>query len=305
MYADESPINFASTQHNAGEDIIYEGNYTLTAELHLPFESIEVLWYGSEQSGFINEFDAWNPDFFYTIDSSLWNINPGTNYYLIRAYLSPNYIFERLFTLHYMTSEQEDIVFQQEPIAWLPSFATSTCPLDFWSYRIVDNNRYDIAFSPYTYARQIVQLPNNIQLFYKFKPSWYQITMFNDTGEASNTLAYRLSCENWVIPQVDMTNTDYIIITQTSDPDSMNDTLIYNPVQNELLSINEDFLKPHLGEDVFYPVYEFEIKENQLIITEKPYCCDNLSNPNWFEEFVFDLTTKELLSSYNFLITEH
>jgi hypothetical protein len=66
-------------------------------------ESVEIIWNGDNESFFLKKFTPNKNDFTYFIKPTLGNVKPGLNRYLIRGYQSPNIVFERVFTLRYIT----------------------------------------------------------------------------------------------------------------------------------------------------------------------------------------------------------
>lgn len=60
--------------------------------------------------------------------------------------------------------------------------------------------------------------------------------------------------------------------------------------------IDHDFIKKSDGEQAF-PIYKvaLDIGQEQLIVKEYPYCCDEIPNPHGYEILRYDLNTMELL----------
>jgi hypothetical protein len=230
--------------------------------------------------------------------------------YLIRGYQSPNFVFERTFELYFITW-WNDITLQ--PVdADTPSYTLwNICSLWVWNYRqwqahddwilAKDMNTYFLWISNVTLAKQIFTLPNmNITIVYQNtvddtqKMKGFIMILNTDNGQSTNIVEYWLGCNDLWGVSITAHSWWYLTIYQ-SIFEWNNDTLIYNPNLNTIISINDDLLKPTLQDD-FYFVYSYQIQKDTIVITEKPYCCDDVPNPWGYEEFVFDLPTKKMIS---------
>lgn len=295
-----SSIYFDSSEANSSEFVSDSGIYSIQGKVINTLDTIEVIRDGDNKSYFLQQFQAGDQKFTYNIAPRLWNISSGTNYYLIRWYRSPNLVFERIFTVHYRTRDQDIILQESQETNFEEDidmyYSSVNCPIWF-NYYSSESGHYTLWISPYTLSRQIMKFEDWTQLIYQITPdNSFELSRNDSNWNVSNIKNYHLLCDIIAWAEVITEDPNYIIIRQYYHEDA-NDSLIYKKKDNQLISINDDLLIPALWKNNFYPVYEFSIANDTIKITEIPYCCDRLVNPNGYEEFVFDLTTDQLLST--------
>jgi len=178
-----------------------------------------------------------------------------------------------------------------------------------------DLSTYVLGISPYTLTQQIFQTPEGIEITYwntklaqdnyefinedgrtsyTYIPNEWEL-MIRNTWAESNIISYRLLCDWATNPVITTFHDNGHIIIQQTYYEGFSDCIVYNSKTNTLMNSKEDLLLPLLRND-FYPVYSCDIQEDNLVITEEPYCCDDIPNPWGHEKFTFNLNTKELIT---------
>lgn len=89
---------------NSNSRKIQDSSYTIEWLISADVEKIEVIWDGDNDSYFLKNFTSDTPDFSYNISTKLWNLNNGTNKYLIRGY-AEKYIYERVMKIDYFSPD--------------------------------------------------------------------------------------------------------------------------------------------------------------------------------------------------------
>ncbi len=298
---------FFDTENNSNEFIIKDDVYQIQGKIMSNVDTIEVLWDQGAEPYLLKNFKSENGNFAYNISFKLGNIKYGENNYLIRGYAG-NKVYERIFSLFLVDEHAPEKALEKIHLNKNPN---SSCISEWFFCRVPHclstysseifsgEDTYTLWFDRFYFGPQTLTLENWTKISYQntFKESFREpgiLTISHQWKEAKTET--QLRCDSiFVGLQTEMkVFEDGVIFIKQPWGESKDIWNIYLPESNEILNFHEEYMEKNLKEDA-YPIFSLERISNTIVTEEKPYCCDELPNPNWYEKITYDLFSKQLI----------
>ncbi len=287
--------------NNASNITVYDPVYTLTWGIVNTVEKLEIIWDGDMESYLLKNFEPWDREFQYNIDTKFDNIVEWKNRYLIRWYTSDNgKVHETIVYINYIPRAGKVVYLEEKQQALESHFGWNDVSEYFLKETTSNYTTYQTLFKYNFVWKQILKINDDLEIIVlsdltENQDIPYDVNTYIRWNENSSN---KVKGGN-IIEEIKHYKNNDILLIFSSGHEWVASYYLYDSSKNTLHDIYKDFVQYNDGKHA-YGIYEIlSVSDDSLSIKEHRYCCDDVFNFNWHEILTFDINSREIISRKN------